>query len=269
MNTDLCNQNGKIKLSVLVPVYKEGENLKIMLRILKATLEIPHEVLVVCDSLDDDSIPVVEAMRKDYACLRSIYNRRGRGVANAIKSGISSATGKYILIIAADDIGPVLAVDDMVALMDQGCDLVSATRYAYQGRVYGGSHISRFLSRWANRFFHMLVRFSLTDSTVGIKMFKRSVFEALNLESRPVGWVIAFELAIKAQRMGLRLGEVPIISINRFYGGKSSFKPGPWIIEYSKWFWWGLKQSYHRGRSKGEKVVLKVPKELILERNKQ
>ena len=45
----------KVKLSILIPVLNEGINIKIMLKILKATIEIPHEVLVIYDSLDVNS----------------------------------------------------------------------------------------------------------------------------------------------------------------------------------------------------------------------
>ena len=254
-----------VKLTILMPVHNEGINLKNMLRILEATVDYPHEVLVVYDRPEDDSRPVVEAMNKVYPHVRPIHNQLGRGVANAIKAGVSHARGEYILVIAADDIGPVLAIDEMIELMEEGCDLVSATRYAHGGRVYGGAKISRILSRTANMLFNFLSGSSLTDATIGIKMIRKSVFDRIVLESRPVGWVIAFELSIKSQLAGLNLGEVPIVSINRFYGGKSSFKPGPWIVEYSKWFLWGLKNIYLSGQWRN-RPVLRIPKRILEER---
>lgn len=239
-----------MKLSVVMPVFNEGINLKFILKILQATIEIPHEVLVVYDFSEDDSIPVAEAMQKNYPSLKMVKNFLGRGVANAIKCGVQTAQGEYVLILAADDVGPILAVDHMISLMDEGNDLVSATRYAYGGRVYGGARSSRFLSRLANQLFHFLAGSSLTDSTIGIKMFRRSLFDHLDLSGERRGWAIAFELAIKAQLAGLRLGEVPIVSINRFYGGKSSFKLGSWVVDYSKLFLYGLRAIYSSDKSK-------------------
>ncbi len=254
-------------LSILMPVLNEGVNLRVMLKILKATIGISHEVLVVHDSLSDDSIPVVKSMQKSYAGLRLVHNRLGRGVVNAIKSGVNASRGKYVLILSADDIGPLLAVDDMLYLMDHGCDFVSATRYAHGGKIYGGYFISRLLSKLANRIFHFISGSALTDSTLGVKMFKRSVFSKLNLQAKPVGWAVAFEMAIKAQIAGLKLGEVPIISINRFYGGKSSFKLGTWVIEYTKWFFFGLKELNKKGRMR--EVALRVPAKISSRREKK
>ena len=147
-----------------------------------------------------------------------------------------------MLLFAADEVGPLLAIEDMLVLMNEGCDMVSCTRYAHGGRRLGGSWIGGLLSRTANRLFHGILGCRLSDATTGIKLFRRSLFETLNLESRPVGWAVTFEMAIKAQLNGWRLGEVPVISIDRLYGGKSTFRLGAWTREYLRWFLWGARR---------------------------
>jgi hypothetical protein len=79
----------------------------------------------------------------------------------------------------------------------------------------------------------------LTDATTGIKMFRRELFQTFDLQAK-VGWAVIFEMSIKAQARGLKLGEVPISSIDRLYGGQSTFKALPWVKEYLKWFAWGI-----------------------------
>ena len=251
------------KLSIVIPVRNEGLNLKIMLRILRGVVEVPHEVLVVYDGLDDDSIPVVTTLQKDYASLRGVHNTIGRGVVNALKAGVAAADGEYVLIFAADEVGPVLAIEDMLVLMEQGCDFVSATRYAHGGRRLGGSVIGGALSKLANRLFRAAAGCVLTDSTTGIKMFRRDVFARLDLQAPPVGWAVTFEMAMKAQLAGLRLGEVPIISIDRLYGGQSTFRLGPWVVAYLRWFAWGaynLRRSTHR-----PSVTVRIPASVLAE----
>jgi dolichol-phosphate mannosyltransferase len=153
----------------------------------------------------------------------------------------------------------VLAIDDMIALMEHGCDFVSCTRYAHGGRRLGGSLIGGLLSRLANWLFCRLSGCRLTDATTGIKMFKPELFERLGLEARPVGWAVAFEMGIKAQLAGLKLGEVPIISIDRLYGGKSTFALGAWTAEYLRWFMWGLRQSLRSRRAARSGVMVRIP----------
>jgi len=249
-----------MEISILMPVRNEGINLRIMLKILRAVLEIDHEVLVVCDDPADTSIPVVQEMQQDYPNLRLVLNKYGRGVTNALHAGVDAAQGEYILIFAADEVGPVLAIEDMLEVLHQGADFVSCTRYAYGGRRLGGSLIGQILSRTANRLFRALSGCILTDATTGIKMMRRAVYYQLDLAARPVGWAVAFEMSMKAQIAGLRLGEVPIISVDRLYGGESTFRVGPWTIEYLRWFLWGIR------RLRGAR---KIPPSVVIRRSSE
>ena len=252
--TDRCRM-----LSILLPVRNEGINLRILLKILRAVVDLPHEVLVVYDSANDDSIAVINDVHQIYPELRGVQNTLGNGVVNAIRAGVAASEGDVILIFAADEVGPVLAIEDMITLIREGCDFVSCTRYAYGGRRLGGSPVGAFLSFSANWLFHRVAASPFTDATTGIKMFRKEVFPSLDLESRPVGWTVAFEMAIKAHHAGLRLGEVPIVSIDRLYGGESTFQLGPWVIEYSRWFLWGLRARFNN-RSPNEKAMVRIPK---------
>jgi glycosyltransferase involved in cell wall biosynthesis len=248
-----------IELTILLPVRNEGLNLKIMLQILRAVVEESHEVLVVVDSPQDSSIQVVETIRPAYPELRWILNKSGRGVIHAIRAGVTAAEGQAVMIFAADEVGPVLAIEDMMALLREGCDFVSCTRYAYGGRRLGGSLVGGALSRLANFLFRVMTQTPFSDATTGIKLFRKDVFASLQLESRPVGWACAFEMAIKAQWAGLRLGEVPIVSIDRLYGGKSTFRLLPWVREYGRLFLWGWVHGIRRGHYASRKVTVRIP----------
>ena len=224
------------KLTILIPVRNETLNLLIMLKILKSVTDDSCEILVVFDEKDDPGLEIVENFMQSHTFVRPVFNQLGRGVANALREGVNHAAGEYILIFAADEVGPVLAIEDMISLMDQGCGLVSCSRYAYGGRRLGGSFIGYILSYSANKLLRLFTKVRLSDSTTGIKMFRRSDFDRLCHVSNSVGWAIAFEMAINAQIMEMKLGEVPIISIDRLFGGKSTFKVIPWIIGYMKYF---------------------------------
>lgn len=248
-------------LSILLPVRNEGINIRLMLKILDAVLEIPHEILIVYDNQKDKTIPEIKKIQKYQKHIVGVRNTYGVGVINAVKAGVDKARGKYVLILAVDDVGPVLAIEDMVMLMEKGCELVSCTRYKHGGRRLGGSIVEAFLSRTGNLFFNFLCGSSLSDATTGFKMFRKDFLKKINLESNPVGWAVVFEMAIKAQAEGLKLGEVPIISIDRLYGGKSSFRIGPWVKEYSFWFMYGVK-NFRRLR-KNKNVSVRIPKSTI------
>jgi dolichol-phosphate mannosyltransferase len=232
-----------ITLSILLPVRNEEENLAIMLRILRSAIEVPHEVVVVTDTPDDRSIPVVAKVAAKYPEVRHVANTLGRGVANAIRTGINASQGKYILIFAADEVGPVLNVEKMLNLMDAGYDVVGLTRYSKGGRRLGGSLVQHILSRTANFAFQVLTGgFPLTDATSGVKMIRRDVFDRMTFEAQPVGWTVAFEMSIKFFLLDLKMTELPAVSIDRLYGGESSFRAGSWTSEYFRWFVRGVRE---------------------------
>ena len=113
--------------------------------------------------------------------------------------------------------------------------------------------IGRALSRTANGLLGTIADIGLTDATTGIKLFRRSDFNRLTEGKSSVGWSIAFEMAINARLIGLKLGEVPTISIDRLFGGKSSFKLIPWVIGY-----WGYFVMAIRKLRRAEKSDVKV-----------
>jgi dolichol-phosphate mannosyltransferase len=242
----------KLKLSIVMPVRNEGVNLSIMLKIIKALVDVPYEVLIVYDTPDDDSIKVAEKLQKVDKAIRPLHNQLGRGVINAVRSGVAAAKSEYIFILPADDIGPVSSINKMVELMDRGYDMINLTRYSKGGTVMGGAWSKLFLSWLANKLFRVFAGSSLTDTTYGVKMFRKSMFGRLRLTAKPVGWAFAFEMGMKAQLVGFRIKEIPAISINRFYAGQSTFTLKAWIFEYIRWFLWGLKRTFKLRRAKIE-----------------
>ena len=247
------------RLSILIPVRNEGMNLKIFIKVLETMMEVPHEVLIIYDDPQDDSLPIITSLQKDFSNIRPVYNTKGVGVINAIKAGVNASKTEVILITVCDETGVVFMFEDMLALIDQGCEFVSGTRYAYGGRRLGGSWIGGLLSHLANRLLNLISGSSLTDTTTGIKMFRRSAFDKLHLEAKPVGWAVTFEMALKAQLAGCRLGEVPVISIDRLYGGKSTFKLGPWLKEYLRWFIWGAIHLRRISKKQRCSVLVRIP----------
>ena len=229
------------ELSIILPVFNEKESLDIMVRLLNSSIKFKTEVIIVYDNLYDNSIETAKNLIKEFDNIKLIHNKLGAGVKNAVQTGIDSAKFKIILITAVDEIFPIISIDKMLELIAiEDNHLVSGTRYSKGGARFGGSLIGSILSKFANKIFNIFSNIPLTDCTTGIKMFKKEIWNNLNLESNPVGWVFAFELSIKSYMKGYKISEFPIKSVDRLFGGSSTFKLGPWVKEYLKWFAWGI-----------------------------
>ena len=226
-------------LSILVPVRNEGANLEIFVKMLETFVETPHEILIIHDTKDDNSIDVVKRLSDKFNNLRLIHNTRGVGIPNAFKSGVEAANYEYLMMLVADDIGFVFSVEHMVSLMDGGYDLVHGSRMLPGSKTMNGAFFHRQLAKFGNKIFNFISGSLLTDPTLGIKVFRKSKLRELNLTAKPVGWAILYELALKSQKHNWKVAEVPVISIDRVFGGVSTFSYG-WIKEYGKWFFWGI-----------------------------
>ncbi len=232
----------KVLLSVLIPVRNEPESISVIARVLESLLEFPHELLIITDDSTDRTIPVIWELQNKFKNVNHVENPFGQGALNAVRAGMQRAKGKYVMIYAADEIGPVLAIPKMLELVEKGCEFVSGTRYAKGGKRYGGSWIEHILSRTANALFNLVTATALSDCTTGLKMFHRDIFDRFSFDNAGTGWSFAFDMAIEAQVMGLKIGEVPIVSIDRLFGGQSTMRLIPWIRSYLRCFTKGVKQ---------------------------
>lgn len=241
----------KKNLSIILPVCNERESLSIMIKILNSTLEFKNEIIIVYDNENDNSIPVAKKLQKQFNNIILVYNKLGNGVRFAIKAGIERSQYDYILITTVDEIFPIISIDKMLTmLVNESYDFVSGTRYAKGGKRLGGSLTGHFLSFLANKSFSFLTKFPLSDLTTGIKMFKKKFFYEVKITTNPIGWVFAFELSIKAYLMNYKIGEVPLISVDRLFGGNSSIRLGKWLKEYLRCYLWGLKKIFLRNEKK-------------------
>src|SRR3954447_17819575 len=137
------------ELSIVLPVYNEGEAVEPVLRALHAGVATTHELVVVYDFDGDTTVPVIARLAPEIPGLRALRNDLGRGVLNAMKAGIGGTSAPYVLISMADGSDEPEVVDRMVELARAGADVVAASRYMRGGRQVGGPPLKRTMSRLA------------------------------------------------------------------------------------------------------------------------
>lgn len=222
------------ELSVVLPVYNEGDAVEPVLRALAAGIETPHELVVVYDFDEDTTVPVVLRLAAEIPSLRSLRNDLGRGVLNAMKAGIADTHSPFVLISMADGSDEPHIVDSMVSLARDGADVVSASRYMKGGRQVGGPLLKRMLSRAAGLSLHHLAGVPTHDPTNNFKLYRRSFLAATPIEST-AGFELALELTVKATLAGSRVAEVPTTWRDRT-AGQSNFKLRKWLPHYLHWY---------------------------------
>lgn len=222
------------ELSIVVPVYNEGEAVEPVLRALAAAVETPHEILVVYDFDADTTVPVIARLAKELPSIWGHKNDIGRGVLNAMRSGIAASRGEYILISMADGSDEPDLIDPMVQLARDGADVVSASRYMRGGRQIGGPPIKRLLSRAAGLSLHWIGGVATHDPTNNFKLYARRFLDTVTIEST-AGFELALELTVKATLAGRRVAELPTTWRDRT-AGQSNFKLRKWLPHYLHWY---------------------------------
>jgi glycosyltransferase involved in cell wall biosynthesis len=222
------------QLSVVLPVYNEGEAVAPVIRALVAGIHTPCEILVVYDFDGDTTVPVARSLAAELPAVKPMRNDLGRGVLNAMKAGIGAARAPYVLVSMADGSDEPQIVDHMVELAVGGAAVVAASRYMRGGHQIGGPLLKRLMSRTAGLSLHWFAGVPVHDPTNNFKLYSRSFLDTVTIEST-AGFELALELSVKATLAGLKLAEVPTTWRDRT-AGKSNFKLRKWLPNYLHWY---------------------------------
>lgn len=235
-------------LSIIVPVYREGEAARAVLASLAASAPTPHEILAVHDEADDPTVPVVAALQTTHPQIRAVHNQLGRGPALALRAGFAAAVGDAVLVTMADASDEPRDIAPMLARIAEGYDLVAASRYMRGGRQLGGPALKGLLSRAAGLSLHWLVGLPTADPTSAYKIYRKAMLDHLVLDS-DAGFEISLEITVKAFLAGYRITEVPTTWRDRVVG-RSNFKLLRWLPRYLRWYGLALRKGLGRGRAR-------------------
>lgn len=241
------NRTAEPELSIVLPVYNEGENITRVLRGLEEHVRTPHETLVVYDFDGDSTLPAVRALA--LPAVRLERNERGRGVLNAMRAGIAAARAPLVLISMADGSDDPAVIDAMVERARAGADVVAGSRYVRGGRQEGGPPLKTFLSRAAGLSLHWLAGLPIHDATSNFRLYRRSLLEQIRIESQ-AGFELGLELTVKAWLAGAQIAEVPTVWRDRT-AGTSKFRLLAWLPSYLRWYALAFRGRAARPRRRG------------------
>ncbi|UKO97472.1 glycosyltransferase [Nostoc sp. UHCC 0870] len=188
-----------IYLSLVIPTYKERDNIQNVVKILTQTLDeyIPgdYELIVVDDDSPDLTWEVAQSLASDYQQLRVMRRQGERGLSSAVIRGWQVARGRVLGVIDGDLQHPPEILTQLLSQIAQGADMAVASRHVDGGGVSSWSAIRRFLSRGAQLLGLILlpgVLGRVSDPMSGYFMVQRSSIVGATLN--PVGYKILLEV---------------------------------------------------------------------------
>ena len=242
------------RVSVVIPVYNEGDAIVGCLDRILAGVTLPCEILVV---FDDDDDTTVEPLRK-YAThdprVVPTRNTYGRGPARAIRYGIDHVRAPVAVVTMADGSDDAEQIDELCKLVERGVVIAAASRYMSGGQQIDGPFIKSQLSRLAGLSLFWFARVGTRDATNSFKAYSVDFVRDVDIDS-DTGFEIGIELVSKARRLRRPVAEIPTIWLERAQG-TSNFKVAKWIPRYLKWyrFAFGPKLSLDDVRAAGKEL---------------
>ncbi len=222
------------RLSIVIPVYNEGEQIVPCLDRIEEAVTIPHEILVVYDTADDTTRPYVEKYSQSTPAVRGVLNTIGKGPAKAIRAGFDEALAPVTVVTMADGCDDPAQIEPLTRLVERGVVVAAASRYAQSGQQVGGPAFKGFLSRAAGLSLFWLARVGTRDATNSFKAYSTAFVRSAGIESEK-GFEIGIELVAKARRARLPVAELPTIWLDRAFG-VSNFKLTAWLPRYLHWY---------------------------------
>ncbi|MFO5491939.1 MAG: glycosyltransferase [Cuspidothrix sp.] len=199
-----ANGNHPILLSLVIPTYKEHDNIENIVKILSNLLDeaIPedYELIIVDDDSPDLTWEVAQSLIPDYPQLRVMRRQDERGLSSAVIRGWQAATGRVLGVIDGDLQHPPEILTQLLQKIEAGADLALASRHVDGGGVSSWSVVRRFLSRGAQVLGLVIlpgVLGRVTDPMSGYFMVRRSAIAGATMN--PVGYKILLEVIGRGQ----------------------------------------------------------------------
>jgi dolichol-phosphate mannosyltransferase len=206
---------------VVTPTYNERDNLPILIHGILA-----HEgfrVLVVDDGSPDGTGQVADGLAAAHPGRVEVMHRTGqRGLGRSYIDGLRralTATDADIIIQMDADLSHNPEYLPELARATERYDIVIGSRYLHGVSVVNWPLHRIFLSAFANRYIRFVTGLSPADCTSGYRCWRRDALAKLSFDRMVSdGYAFLTETLFQASRRGCRIGEVPIIFVERRQG---------------------------------------------------
>jgi apolipoprotein N-acyltransferase len=237
------------RVGVVLPTYNERETIEEVIDRVLATGE-GVEVMVVDDSSPDGTGDLVRKLADRDHRVTLIDRPEKGGLASAYLDGFVLAIAEGYDVIVEMDADLSHGPEELGRLLEgaRRHHLVIGSRYVRGGSIRNWSLFRRALSRGGNLYVRLLLGVPVADSTSGYRAYRwEALRELITHQLRSEGYGFQIELAYRAWRRGMSVGEVPISFEERRHGHSKISRA---IVVEALWhvFVWAIRDRVLRWR---------------------
>jgi glycosyltransferase involved in cell wall biosynthesis len=206
-------------LSVVVPAFNEAGSLARVVRDVHrvaAQMAEQHEIIIIDDGSRDDTPRIAAGLAAEIAAVRLIRHARNRGFGGSQITGFGAARHEFVSLVPADG---QFDADDLPRFAPLLADADVVVGYRVQRADSWRRRVNTRVFAWVMR---LLFGVRLRDIN-WVKLFRRSVLDGLELESRGIG--VDAEVVVKAMLRGCRFAELQVSYLPRQTGVSTGDKP--------------------------------------------
>ena len=207
-------ENAKLDLSVVIPAYNEEAHLEFTLKDIAAYLSkksYNYEIIVVDDGSKDKTLEIAASLRNLFPSMQIIKSPLNKGKGHAVKKGMLSAKGDFVLFMDADNSTRIDQLPKLIKALEEGSDIALASRripgaevdcsQPYYRIILGNTYIM--LSR-------IILGATVNDYNCGFKLYARDVVAPLFSRLTRDDWSFDSELIYLISKMKFKFKEVPV-----------------------------------------------------------
>jgi len=204
--------NDQLKLTVVIPAYREGPRIHDNLKRLLAELDLigqEYEVILVSDGNTDDTVSEARRVGSNRVKVLAYAVNMGKGFA--LKYGVQQARGELVTFIDADmELDPSAIRNFMAVMQSTSADVVIGSKLHPDSQVqYPG--FRRLQSQGYRALVRLLFSLSVRDTQTGLKLFRRRVLADVVPLLAVKRFAFDLELLVVAHHLGYhRIDEAPI-----------------------------------------------------------
>lgn len=191
-----------MKLSVIIPVFNEVQNIEEIVRRVRA-VDVDKEILVVDDGSTDGTREVVDGLEG----VRVFHHQTNRGKGAAVRTAIPSCQSELTIIQDADLEYSPEEYPALIERIDRNGDSV-----VYGSRISGNNGMSYLRYYLGGRLLtvvtNLLYGSSLTDEPTCYKLFRTELLQSIDLQGD--GFEFCPEVTAKILKLGIAIVETPI-----------------------------------------------------------
>lgn len=215
-----------MKIVAVIPTYNEYDNVaRLIGEVLAQSPDL--QVFIVDDNSPDGTGELVESLARKNSRIHILRRPGKMGLGSAYCDGFRAAIdygADYIVEMDADFSHDPATIPRFLEMMSD-YDLVIGSRYLNGISVVNWPLRRLMLSYFANVYTRIITGLRIADCTSGFKCFRRQVIESIDLSRiRSDGYSFQIEMNFRCVEMGFRVGEIPIIFIDRHSGSSKMSK---------------------------------------------